>query len=169
MSTLIFLDTEFDHLPDRQGYLPPPQLISIALVGDGSEFYAESDGWKRRWCSDFVRAEVLPHLTGPRMPVAELRQALRTWIEARPGPVVVAADWEGDFAFLLAALGDPRPVNLDHQYFNVVSICDSFVYQKDELLTPYFSDQAPRHHALHDARALRLAWLEWRAAQGGAA
>lgn len=162
---MVFIDTEFDHLPDLHGYLPPTHLISIALVGDGVEFYAETDSWKRRWCSDFVRAEVLPHLTGPRMPVAELRLALRAWIEALPGPVVVAADWEDDFAFLLAALGDPRTANLEPQFFNVVSICDSFVYQKDELLAPHFSDKAPRHHALHDARALRLAWLEWKAQQ----
>lgn len=53
---LFFLDTEFTSLGKK------PDLISLALVGDGGEFYAERTDYPDLNCSDFLRQNVLPQL-----------------------------------------------------------------------------------------------------------
>jgi hypothetical protein len=70
----IFFDTEFV----ERGYEYPLQLISIGAVKeDGSEFYAvAADGWKEEDCGEWVKANVLPHLEGDRLPRTIIRDAL---------------------------------------------------------------------------------------------
>ena len=167
--TLIFLDAEFTGLPSA-GCLdsgPKPKLISLGLVSeDGQEFYAEASGWKARECNAFVKKNVLPLLSGPRLEPAELRSRLWEYLSGIPGQGRIACDYGGDWRFLLSALGGALPGNVDGEYENLGSICEGFVYEGD--VEKFFGPGNPRHNALNDARALRLAYMEWRAGQPAA-
>lgn len=160
---LIFLDTEFTRLPSS-GCLdsgPNPKLISIGLVSeDGQEFYAEVGGWKVRDCNAFVRSNVLPLLSGPKLGFDDLKRGLLAYLSGIKGPVKIASDYGGDWRFFVSALGGELPENVVKEYEFLGSICEGFVYEGD--VEKYFGPENPRHHALNDARALRLAYMEWR-------
>jgi hypothetical protein len=151
----LFLDTEYTGT-----HASNPLLISLALVAeDGSrEWYAELAGsWTERDCSPFVIREVLPHLQGPRLTWAEAHASLQQWFAAAPRCCVVACDAERDFQFLLALLGD-RPANLDPQRLDLAPLIDTGTYH--HAVDAYHArPDHPWHHALHDARSYRLAWL----------
>ena len=128
---LIFLDTEFTRLPDLQGYLPPPELISIGLVTeDGREFYAETTDWRACDCSLFVKSDVLPLLTGPRLSPVELRAGLLTFLSGIENGEIVC-DFGLDLGFLTAAVGGTLPKNI-----RLAEMSDGFIREKD--LSPFF-------------------------------
>jgi hypothetical protein len=150
-----FLDTEYTGTHTHN-----PLLISLALVAeDGSrEWYVElADGWTMQDFSPFVIREVLPHLKGPQMTWGDARQSLLQWFAAAPRGCVAACDAEQDFQFLLALLGK-RPSNLAPQRLDLAPLINTGSYhhvvEKYHLLPDH-----PWHHALHDARSYRLAWL----------
>ncbi len=147
---LIFIDTEFTDFRN-------PQLISIALVSDcgAHEFYAELPFDLGR-CNDFVVATVLPLLGEPANATcqpAELDHRLRIWLaqfEGR-GEVAICYDFDGDWRFLCAALGDEIP--------GWIVPRNIFKYLDKQKLQSYFADKLQAaHHALHDARANRHAF-----------
>ena len=153
---LIFLDTEFTRLPDLQGYLPPPSLISIGLVAeDGREYYAETTGWRACDCNRFVKTDVLPLLTGPRLSPDDLRVGLVGFLAGIENGQLVC-DFGLDLGFLTAAVGGTLPKNI-----RLAEMSDGFIREKD--LSPFFDANRVQHHALNDARALRLAYLGWKA------
>lgn len=154
---LLFLDTEYTGF----GQLPP-KLISLAIVAeDGKrEFYAElSDTWQHDDCTEFVKQQVLPLLSGPGTPLVEVRSTLRTWFADGPRFAKVACDSGTDWKFLLDLLGTPRPENLADQYYDLRPLVDTAVYHS--AVDAYFRLDAREHHALTDARAYRCAWLAW--------
>jgi hypothetical protein len=68
-----FLDTEFI----ERGPYAPIDLISIGVVAeDGREFYAESDQVDLASANDWVKNNVIPFLTGPRMSRQEIAAGL---------------------------------------------------------------------------------------------
>ncbi|WER45596.1 3'-5' exoribonuclease [Cupriavidus sp. WKF15] len=129
------------------------ELISIALVSEtGDEFYGERSDFDLSVCSEFVREAVLPQLGKPTVPVytaCELREALLNWWREIPGAIgecLVCVDNVIDWDLLIDLLGEVpsgwRGVLVGH------------------LVNPshqeaYFAAYGGRHHALHDARALR--------------
>jgi hypothetical protein len=146
----VFIDTEFSDLVDMH-------LISIAFVSqNGEEFYAETDDFPAEKCNDFVRENVLP-LLGQKPDAVMQRDCLKTslmaWLEkVRAGreTVVVSYDYGGDWSLLVEALGETpawlRPDNIRGRI--------------DEIIRKQFFDLTglPEHHALFDAKALRLAY-----------
>ncbi|MEX3968191.1 hypothetical protein AB4Y42_39400 [Paraburkholderia sp. EG286B] len=72
-----FIDTEFTDFQQCQ-------LISLAIAGEnGNEFYGERTDFDPAWCSEIVRAVVLPRpgqFAGRAMPFERLREALRAWM-----------------------------------------------------------------------------------------
>lgn len=158
--SLIFLDTEFSALPNSDplvGYLPKPSLISIGLVTEsGDSFYAESTDFKVRFCSDFVRHNVLPLLTGPRLTPDDLRIALNNFLSAQPEGSQIACDYYFDFELLVSAVG-LLPPNLQRGYVDMAKIGDEET--AIEAKEAYFATGRFRHYALHDAEALRIGWL----------
>jgi len=147
--TRYFLDTEFTDFDTFQ-------LISVAIVGeDGREFYGESADFERPLCSDFVREVVLPQLgqfPGRSMPVAQLRDELRTWLLAvpvKPKPVL-CYDFQGDFELVGHLLGGPLPRGWKDE--NVAQRIDA------QRFTEYIAEHGGEHHALHDARANAFAF-----------
>lgn len=128
------------------------------LAEDGGEFYAEAPPESyRRTCSSFVNEIVLPILWGGRyeMPLSEMARSLRAWL-AGFDFVELATDAPArDFRCLRVALdevgqGWPRNVATGVVLFEPL----------EAVIAAYFREPGRfQHHALHDARVMRLAWL----------
>lgn len=157
----IFLDTEFT---DRSN----PKLIALGLVnlsGDRT-FYAElTDTYEIDQCSPFVRAEVLPLLSGgeTQMTTERCRHALAQWVVAFDVPVRLVADYlEYDLYLVRELLGAAWPANLEPSGLRFDSSDYPSIQQSlIEVRMSYYREapDRPEHHALHDAYALRASWL----------
>lgn len=157
MPQLVFLDTEFTRLDSRF-----PQLITLGLVHEDGlrAFYGELENFDLRHCSQFVRDVVLPRRTGEnRMHSSALAPLLHEWLTGLGPDVFVASDFKTDFALLAALLGRNWPGNVNPKNFFVggILVWDECQDAKAE----YWRQQGEQwqHHALHDAHALRCAWL----------
>lgn len=144
----VYLDTEFADWDD-----PATDLISLGMVAeDGREFYAESAEFERRRCTNFVKFEVLPQLGAPgvlRLNTSELKQAVLAWTATIPNPEI-AVDYDGDWKLLSRLLEPDVPAGL--VVTNIYKQIDK------QALEDYFVQHGlTKHHALHDARALRFA------------
>lgn len=151
---LIFIDTEFTDF-DR------PRLISIGMAVEnlGGEFYAEvHDDFWRRHASDFVRSEVVPLLNMYGELPHEIADRIRTWAATLPEMGQIACDSDYDWDLL-------RRLMLDNggwpEQFEDKPLRIEWTPDFGELLELYFLRYGlTRHHALHDARALRFAHAE---------
>lgn len=149
---LIFFDTEFTELH------PEAKLISVGLVAeDGRDFYAElSDTWRLDDCSEFVRTEVLPYLEGGQhlMTRAELCLALGNWLESFERSVQLVTDapsWDWPWIAVIFDEDHLLPANLVRR--------PALLEQTEQELEQIRQAQpSRRHHALDDARVMRLAW-----------
>ena len=138
----VFLDCEFtDFLAC--------ELISIGLVAaDGREFYGERSDYDDAACNAFVRAAVLSQLGNwpDRVFTREgLRAALLEWLSTFDGGYVCmdnATDWD-----VLLDVLDTRPSGW--KGLLVGQLVNNAERER------YFAEHGGRHHALHDARALR--------------
>lgn len=154
----IFLDTEFTGFQNAR-------LISIGLVAeDGREFYAElSDGWGREHCTQFVIDAVLPlldHQPLTTMARAEAAQRLLVWMSGIGDTVRLIYDAEIDWRLVAALLWHipvERPA-IDGQILNWPGL--AMARRHEDILKAQFADEARRHHALVDSRALRLSVLQ---------
>lgn len=153
---LLFLDTEFTDFIDID-------LISIGLVSEDGRatFYAERNDYRREAASDFVREAVLPHLgQQPENSCSreELTRRLYEWLRGFSGTVQIACDSTHDRDLLWDALEDGLPTNLDPTVVKLAWQSETRVF--NEAVCKYHDQPGrPRHHALHDAQALRLGWL----------
>lgn len=170
----LFLDTEFTGLVAR------PCLLAVGLVAEataGGEFYAEvTDAERLADASWFARGAVLPQfgrLPGAACPYLELGCRVAAFFEHQ-------ADLLGDGESIDLAYGHPLDWELLEQAVADAGIgADEWagtrrrvrpasVYEivghgpGEAAAEAYFKTQASallsRHHALCDARALRLAW-----------
>jgi hypothetical protein len=152
----VYFDTEFTNFQR-------PELISIGLVSDDGahEFYAERTDFKLSHCSDFVRGEVLPLLGRHPSCVAgsgrQVSNALCAWLDALPcREVELAADYKTDFELLDEILFERRQPGPAIRQVDCSRLSESSEFT--EAYVRYFLDAGRlRHHALHDARALRHA------------
>lgn len=158
---LVFLDTEFTDFLQ-------PDLISIGLVSeDGREFYAERNDYRREDCNNFVVSDVLPLLRrvpNSRCSAAHLTFRLREWIEALGEPVTLVFDYITDWELLAEALlgggvHDQLPINIREKWLLPREIVSDLVFRQAQ--TASYSKAWPPHHALADARALRIGYLTW--------
>lgn len=176
---LIFFDTEFSDLSID------PRLISIGLVSeDGREFYAELSGNENLSnANEFVLEEVIPKLQGGEsvMTMRELSNGLVEWLMAFGVPVQFATDslrWDwpwietifADFGVYLLEdsavwqdiknhphrlAGVARPANVDGRPL-LLPQSPEFHLAVDQA---FERGLLRRHHALDDAKANRLAWM----------
>lgn len=150
----IFFDTEFTKLSHEA------KLISVGLVSeDGREFYAElADTWRLADCSGFVKSAVLPHLEGGSalMTRAELCLHMGGWLESFEVPVQLvtnAPTWDWPWLDYIFDEDYLLPANLER--------CPALFDPSEQKLEMVRQQGRYRHHhALDDARILRLAWLE---------
>lgn len=153
----VFLDTEFTDFTD-------PRLISFGLAAEGgSEFYAElSDGWLSEHCSTFVREVVLPRLdrsNSSTVRTSEASAKLNKWLAALGKNVTLIYDAEVDWELLSRLL---RCIPEHGIQINATLLSwPGFAMARhfELLLKENQHDDAMRHHALCDARALRSAVL----------
>lgn len=156
----IFFDTEFTTLQaDADAY-----LISAGFVSeDGDhEFYAEITDFPRHDCSPFVREVVLPLLDAPaEQRFTEIMFAIRLveWLNEFDEPIELFSDSPTDWNLLADAVREVRS-DLAHSIKFFVTRQES----PDARETEYRFWQQPenkgkQHHALYDARCLRLTLL----------
>lgn len=145
----VFIDTEFSNLIDME-------LISIGLVTDSEEFYAELNDFPLDGYSSFVQEAVLPHLgliPDAVMSRERLCDALAAWLVRVRGDcesVVISYDYFGDYVLFVEALGEaPAWVHGDNIRDRIDETAREAFWQSASL---------PRHHALGDAKALRCAY-----------
>lgn len=148
--TRYFLDTEFTDFANCL-------LISVGIASeDGREFYGELIDYDKTACSDFVREVVLPQLgqhPGRAMPFAQMRSELLAWlyrVPTKPKPVL-CYDYGGDLDLLFDLIGGRLPRGWGNE--NVSGKIN--VARADA----YYAERGGRHHALHDARASRYAFM----------
>lgn len=155
---LVFLDTEFTDFIDCD-------LISIGMVSEDGRYqlYLERSDYRGDWCSDFVRAAVVPHLGqhGAAVTRAVLADRLTEWFATLPPSVTIACDSYTDMELFLDALDHLRPMNLTAGYYDLRDAEATPTFQ--EAATHYHAQGRPWHHALHDAQANRAGWLAWTA------
>ena len=150
---LLFLDTDFIDI----------DLISIGLVSEDGRatFYAERNDYRREAASVFVREAVLPHL-GQRPDDScsreELTHRLYDWLRGFPGKVQIACDSTHDRDLFWDALHDELPTNLEPTVLKLAWKFEKCVFN-EAVFKYHVQSGRPRHHALHDAQALRLGWL----------
>lgn len=153
----LFVDTEFTDFIDCE-------LLSIGIVSeDGREFYGERDDVDMARCSDFARVAVLPQL-GREAPIVGTEQYLATelarWLEQfRPhAPILVSVDYPTDWELFTYLARDVDTLSMP-AWIKGQSIRGA-IDPRD--LEQYWSVHGrSAHHALHDARANRFAYLQY--------
>ncbi|WP_077033073.1 3'-5' exoribonuclease [Pelomonas sp. KK5] len=151
----LFADTEFTDLLDCE-------LLSVGVVSDdGREFYMERTDVDLDRCGDFARIAVVPQLgtaSASRGTEAEISRALRAWLAqfAAEAPVIVSVDHPTDWELIVYLIRDEeslvKPAWVKGE--SIRSVLDP------RRIEDYWVRYGRRsHHALHDARANRFAFL----------
>lgn len=153
--TRIYFDTEFSSLTTDAA------LISLGAVAeDGREYYVELDPLPLG-CSEFVRAHILPLLTGPTIPRTEFAAHFAAWLGQFQDPILVS-DSTWDLAVLRLALGHIPDhtfgeIELAGQTVALIPlppIGEEAAERYDAAQAAHYAKDPRPHHALVDARAL---------------
>ncbi len=145
-----FLDTEFS----ERGPVYPVQLISIGIVAeDGREFYAEN--WECDWggCNEWVKTNVLPHLSGPRLTLPNIAKGIMEFVgNDKPEFWGYYADY--DWVVFAQIFG--TMVDLPQGW---PMYCRDLKQWCDQIGNPKLPAQSStEHNALNDARWNMQAW-----------
>lgn len=162
----VFFDTEFTHFQEPL-FPEPPELISIGCISeDGATFYAENRDFNVQHCSEFVKETVIPLLDGgdSSMPYSILANKLNIWIQEFKAPVSFITDSPSfDWPFvehLFCQYGWPPNLIVKPTHIAFNSVIQTIRFQ--HLVEQTFYSHQPklrRHHALDDAIANRIAYL----------
>lgn len=143
----IWFDTEF--IEDGTTI----DLISIgAIREDGLTYYAESQECDCSRASDWVKANVLPHLVGPPIPRAQIAAELIEFAGDAPEFWAYYADY--DWVVLCQLFGTMMQLPKGWPMYcrDVKQFCDDI----GNTTLPKQTDT--EHHALHDAIWTKKAW-----------
>jgi len=174
-NAIVFLDTEFTDLINN------PRLLSVGIVVGGSgvgpdlEFYAEvTDPGRLAASSNFVQDTVLPQfkvIFGAACTYADIGSRISAFLFSLAvslppdGIIEVAYDFNLDWELVEKAIRDTgnddwstlrqflRPVNISNVTGTLIGEIAAQDYFESQYLAPIY-----RHHALCDARALRIAY-----------
>lgn len=147
----LFLDTEFTDFIDIE-------LISIGIVSeDGREFYAERIDFDESKCSQFVRLAVLPKLGSSPAFVGtklQIKEYLEKWL-SQFDSIEVCVDYLPDWELFVELLDIETYENKTG-----VSYCMIGAFLNPLDIEQYWRENGRQnHHALHDAKANRAAFL----------
>ncbi len=154
----VFFDTEFTNLET-------PHLISIGLVSEfGDEIYVVFDTFSVSDCSAFVRSNVLPILDidnpirlTPDKAVRRLVGWFKDLRKHRKESIDLISDASIDFELLPQILKDCiQPVTY-RTLWDAVPSADIRTVM-DRWINKFRQEIGIPHHALSDARVLKLAW-----------
>ena len=165
----IFVDTEFTSFGRME-------LVSLgAVTVDGREFYAETSDHDAGDRSDFVQKTVVPLLRGGAwsMPRDVLGARFAAWVASLGAPCRIVCDYSGDWALASALLSGRWPEGLAASQLTwTYGLANGGTPEHQaakrrawEAAQAHFARE-PQHHALHDARAMRAAWIAERATGG---
>ena len=156
---LLFLDCEFTSLDEAS------ELISAALVPErgGEHLYLESGDFTLSHCSDFVKANVLPHLndSAQRPTLEAIARRFRKFIVERNEGCLIAADnrWDWHYLLQLLALAGSWPANLDREFLHLRwNVLTPDRQEVAETIRHDYLAARRSHHALDDATANCLAF-----------
>lgn len=143
----IWFDTEF--IEDGKTI----DLLSIGMVkDDGSVFYAECAEADHSKASDWVKANVLPHLTGRVYPRHIIAEGIKQFVGAKPEIWAYYADYDWVALCQLYGTMMDLPKGWPMYCRDVKQLCDS-------LGNPKLPEQVGgEHHALSDAKWTKQAW-----------
>ncbi len=145
-----FIDTEFS----ERGPTYCIQLISLGIVSeDGREFYVENDECDWNACNEWVKSNVFPHLSGPRLALSAMAEAIRIFVgDDKPEFWGYYADYDWVvFCQIFGAMVD-LPKGWPMYCLDIKQLCNS-------LGNPQLPAQSSvEHNALNDARWNRDAW-----------
>lgn len=144
-----FIDTEF--VEDGRTI----DLISIGLVSDdGNELYLISSEFDESKASDWVKANVLPHLAPetPRLPRSEIAHQVRLFFCDDPKPEIWGYYADYDWVVFCQLFG--RMIDLPS---NFPRYCRDIKQFADDLKLRLPKPTGVEHHALADARWNRAA------------
>ncbi len=149
----IFLDTEFSDLKN-------PDLISLGLVSEhGCSLYLEIADFDLARCSQFVRATVLPLLSGIMVPQAEAAGRIRDYLRLFGSRVHLWTDAPNYDAWLLSEL-----IAGIRQEIPEIRVCVP-EFRGEVARRVYalaiedaYRNGLRRHHGLDDAKALCAGW-----------
>ena len=148
----LFVDTEFTDFIDCD-------LISIGIVSeDEREFYAERSDVDLSRCGDFARAAVLPQLGREPAIVGteqDISAALQKWL-VQFDQVEVCFDYPTDFEWFFYLVRNAETLELPQaiKWRNIRRDLDAVNIEQ------YWRENGRQtHHALHDAKANRFAFL----------
>jgi hypothetical protein len=130
-------------------------LISIGIAAeDGRSYYAECAECELGRAGDWVKANVVPYLTGVKKPRAVIAGEIRTFLGDRPEIWAYYADY--DWVALCQLYGTMLQLPEGWPLY-----CRDVKQWCDMLGNPKLPDQQSKeHHALEDALWTKLAW-EW--------
>jgi hypothetical protein len=171
MTINVFLDTEFTSLEAEVC------LISIGLITEDGDrcFYAElTDTYSEDNCTDFVLKEVLPLLGAKplagaanyksvyaQMTLVDVQILLQNWLAALIDPVQIWSDSPShDWRYILQIFGSAGlPYNLLPMPKSLLDDNASSNAKYENRVEQEYSEKIlKRHHALDDAKAMRLGW-----------
>lgn len=144
-----FFDTEF--MEDGRTI----DLISIGIVSeDGREFYAEAAECNLEAASDWVRANVIPHLKGPKKPRSMIAEEILMFVGEKPEFWAYYADY--DWVTLCQLYGRMIEIPRGWPMYcrDIKQLCDSLGNPKLKKM------ESGEHNALADARWNREKY-EW--------
>ena len=131
-----------------------PELISIGIIDESGDhaFYAELEHDKSK-SSHFVEETVYPLLQGIAKPREEVCANLIAWLQGirNAEDCIFCCDYFMDERLLRWLLGDQKPA-----WITIIDIAGIVfnLFSFEEI-----PDHPNRHHALHDAKDLRLSFL----------
>ena len=150
-----FLDTEFF----EDGPTRPVRLISIGLVSeDGRELYAEVEQ-DLSDVNDWLKQNVVPHLTGPRLSREEIARRVLGFV----GPAPEFWGYFADYDWVVFCQLFGSMISLPRHF---PQFCRDLKQWADALGIPrdrYPPLRGQSHNALDDARWHRDIWRELRA------
>lgn len=146
----LWFDTEF--IEDGRTI----DLVSIGIVAaDGREYYAECEEADLSRADDWVRQNVLCHLTGDRKPRAQIAKEIVAFAAGPVRPEFWAYFADYDWVALCQLFG--RMIDLPNGW---PMFCRDVKQLATDLGDPVLPTQtSTEHNALHDARWTRHAWM----------
>jgi hypothetical protein len=146
----IYFDTEF--IEDGRTI----DLLSIGLVReDGQTYYAEPAEADRSRADEWVQANVLPHLTGPVLPRAQIAAEIREFVGPAPEFWAYFADY--DWVVLCQLYG--RMINLPDGWPMYCRDLKQYAVERGiHDLHELTQQEGNEHNALDDAEWVADAW-----------
>lgn len=177
---LVFIDTEFTCLSD-------PRLLSFgAITEDGQhELYFELDDVDvNKYAHPFTKANVIPLMDNATFGDSRYNSSkkLRKWLETLGGSVAICPDYIADWELMSDLLQNRIPMNVETApamyHKHLISTINSLLnargvplehypfalsqakhYLKSKQSELFEGSEFTAHHALHDAKVNRLAYL----------